>query len=286
MGLLDKILERMRENMNPSEFNLDKTIDKPVLILAFDSLPKIKIDVIKENLKRVEPLKTEPSISMDEDSNDKDTLMCSIEFDGHKIQLVGLNSPVPDGVLNYTVEPSFWDEKQKSKLRKHKAHIICYYEGSDTNAIEQYIALYKIAYSFAGKKLLGVINEAAWTCTPAEVLESILSPEMLADCRKAPSLILWTGFIKMPTEYGVWFFTKGNYLLGIRDLAYLGDKSEVQDVNDLFNNVFYYAFENNIELEAGKTLQLEEGPLLTFKEVEKEKEFIDSPLGTLVIEKV
>ncbi|MEW9097061.1 MAG: DUF4261 domain-containing protein [Clostridiaceae bacterium] len=292
MGLIDKFLGR-KENKNDLNQNKDENEGKdlnlengPALIMVFDTLPIIDGKNLSKRIEKIEKLNTEVEVTIEKELNNGETLLSVIEFDDHKIKLVGFNAPLPDDVINYTVDCSYWKPEDKDNIRNHKAHIICYYDGQNLDPSEKYIALYKVIYGFREKGLVGIINEGAWTCQPAYVVEDLVGKEMLMASREVPPLMLWTNFIKMPMDYGTWMFTKGNHIFGVNDFAYLGDINEAAEINEIFNNIFYYIYENQAIVESGHTLQIEEEVYLKFRDVYRENEYLESPLGTLVIEKI
>lgn len=285
MGLIDKFLGRKNRNKDIKDEDIIDP-NNPVLTLVFEDLPIIKESTITENIDKIERLKKRPQVFLEKELNNGEVLLSVVEFDEHRVKLVGFDAPLPEDVIHHTVECSYWKDEDKEKIKKHKSHIICYYDGESDDAVEKYIALYKVAYSFMGQGLIGIINEGAWTCQPAYVLGDLLSKEMLMECREVPPLMLWTSFIKIPVEYGIWMVTKGNHIFGVKDFAYLGDINEVKEINEIFNNIFYYIYENSAVVEAGHTLQIEEEVYLKFKNIYKEKEYLEGPIGTLVIEKI
>lgn len=259
----------------------------PILMLVFNQLPIVNPETIIDRISNIESLTSEVTVNMKNGINTGEALMAEIEFDKHRVNLVGFNAPVPKETVDYTVGLSHWRQDQKEKMVNHKAHILCYYTGDSEAAIERYIALYKVAYSFSGKNLLGVLNETAWTCQPSEVIEDIITPQMLEANRESVPLLFWTGFVKWEQQNGICFFTRGNHLFGVKDFAFFAkDDLEAENVFDIFSNIFYYLFETKAKIEVGHTLQIEEETFLRFKEMPSGMELLESPIETLVVEKI
>ncbi|WP_176461670.1 DUF4261 domain-containing protein [Anaeromicrobium sediminis] len=284
MGLLEKFFGKRKKRVKESEKVIEDS--QPAISLIFNELPIIDSEVVGKRIEEIESLKGSVHITLDKELNDGENILSVIEFDDHKIKLVGFNGPLPSNTINHTVNCSYWKPDEKEVMRNHKAHIICYYHGKNSDPIEKYIALYKVAYAFMENGLIGLINEDAWTCNLAYVIDDLMNEGMLEECRNVPPLLLWTNLVKMPTESGTWMFTKGNHIFGVNDFAYKGDMSKASEVNEIFNNIFYYIYENKVNVEVGHTLQIKEDVYLKFEKVTEEKEYIEGPLGTLVIERI
>jgi Domain of unknown function (DUF4261) len=265
--------------------NADTKMAKTAFTFLFDSLPVLDLGEIADKIKTIESIKTEVSIDMQ--VNALDVFRAFLEFEDHKFQLVGFSVAVPRSVVDFTIGVSNWSEKDKTPLLQHKAHVICYYEGTNSSATEQIIALYKVAYSFYDRGLLGILDEDAWTCTPRNVIANQVTPEMLSLCRESMPLEVWSGFVKMfKNDNNTWFCTKGYHRFGVNDFAYLGELSEADFAFNFFTNLFHYVYSTGAKLEAGNTAQFSEDMFIKFGNVYEYNEYLDSPLGTLVIEKV
>lgn len=286
MGILDKFFEKKENELQTNNMEAERQGNKPALMLVFNTLPILETNKIKSIISDIEKLNKAIEITLDEELNNRDTLLSVIEFDNHRIKLLGLNAPLPKTVIEHTVDCSYWKPEDKENIKNHSAHIICYYDGNNEDPIERYIALYKVAFSFKSNGLLGIINEDAWTCQPAYILDDIVSKEMIAESRMIPPLMIWTNFIKIPSHNGTWMVTKGNHLFGIKDFAYKGDMSEAKEISQIFDNIFYYVYENNAFIDVGHTLQIEEEVYLKFDKVYEEKELLNGPIGTLVVKKI
>jgi Domain of unknown function (DUF4261) len=263
----------------------EKKMTGTAFTLLFDSLPVLDLDSMASKIKAIESIDTE--VSMDIQVKSTDVFRAFLNFEDHRFQLVGFSVSVPSSVMDLTIGASNWREQEKTPLLEHKSHVICYYEGANSLPAEQIIALYKVAYSFYDCGLLGILDEDAWTCTPRAVVANQVTPEMLSLCRESIPLGFWSGFIKMfKDDDSTWFCTKGYHRFGINDFAYLGSLSEANFAFDMFANIFHYAYNTNAKLEAGNTAQFSEDMFIKSDNVYEYNEYLDSPLGTLVIEKI
>jgi hypothetical protein len=160
--------------------------DKNALILLFDRLPTISQSEIAPVISAVEPIEGQVSVLnlVEGESSIQQPGWSFIEFDNHKLQLLGLNLRVPDSTMQNTIYPSGWSKPQQDLMRSHTVHMLCFYEGHNPDPIEQIIALYKVASCFTDKGLLGVLDETAWNCMPSSLVEAMFEPGMLNSCRE------------------------------------------------------------------------------------------------------
>ncbi len=127
------------------------------------------------------------SVKIDIQIEEKDVLRAFVRFDDHQIQLVGFSAPVPSSTMERTISVSNWKQEDKLPLQNHKTHIICYYEGENSDPTEQLISLYKTAFAFSNFGLLGILDEDAWNCMPTWMIVLAgngAAPETPADERE------------------------------------------------------------------------------------------------------
>ena len=279
MGLFKK---NFSQDKNPVQQEKPKA--STAFIMLFNALPKLDTKRLGNSISQIEPLK-QPA-TFDVQIEEKGMLRAFMKFDDHKLQLVGISSPVPSPVMEHTIPVSNWKQEDKLPLQNHKAHIICYYEGENSNPTEQLLALYKTAFAFSEFGLLGILDEDAWNCTPTRMIKEQMKPNMLQRCRESVPLGIWTGFVKLfKSKNDVWYCTKGYHRFGVNDLAYLGQLGEANDVYNMFGNLFEYML-GGASIKAGHTAQISETHYLRFREVYEYSDYLKSPLGTLVIEKI
>lgn len=256
----------------------------PNLIMTFNQLPILNYRLIAQKIQSIEPINGRVEVVPDNGRDREPGLMAIITFLDHKIKLIGIEDVLSDEILEYTVDCSNWADEEKMYIASHRSYIICEYEGTCKNPTEIYIAIYKVIYAFIREGLKGVINVDAWTCQPVNVVSNLMAKDMLFVARNHPLLTMWTNYIQLNTRKGTWIFTKGYHIFGIPDLAYLAQTDrEIEEVNELFAEVFHYGHGNNMKFHVEQTLRIGNGKLIRFKKVEEEKDLIDGPMGSLEI---
>jgi hypothetical protein len=259
------------------------------LICLFNKLPLINETAIARKITAIEPIEGQVTVSnaLGEETHGNDIAWVWVTFEDHKIQLLGLDMPVPETTLRRTIYPSGWSKEQTEPMRNHRAHVICNYVGENPDPVEQIIALYKVAACFTDQRLLGVLDETAWNCVTSSFLDVMLEPEMLNQCRDNIPLEFWTNLVKFSRPNGgVWLCTKGNNRFGVKEFACLGSVEEIQDTRHLFTNLFHYSRDYGIPLNPGETAQLGERFALRFSSPFEFEDYLESPLGTLVVQKI
>ncbi|MFU8826317.1 MAG: DUF4261 domain-containing protein [Brevefilum sp.] len=206
-------------------------------------------------------------------------------FIGHELHIAGLTIPLPREVIDRTVMVSPWGGQIKAAMRHHQAHISLVYGQGSPDPVEQMAALYSLACAFAGEDLLGVVNANAWTAHPPA---DFLKPHSITSYRQKIPFNLWFGYVRFFTDGDAyWLVTKGHHIFDVPDLAYRVQPGEDHDeVISLFNNVFYYLYEQDVVAAAGDTLEISgSGQKLTFTDVTELEEVLLGPAGTLVLSK-
>lgn len=269
--------ERVPDSNQPSQ-------STSALIFVFDRLPTLEQARLVQRIEAIEP--TSPPIRVSIDVNEANTLFARVQFNDHRLKLVGFNVPVPAPTVERTIQVSNWQQEQKQSLRNHRAQIICFYEGTNPNPTEQLLALYKMAYGFYPDGLLGVLDEDAWNCMPRSFVNQQVNPEMLQACRTDIPLGIWTGFVKFfKPDNQVWFCSKGHHRFGVPDFAYLAPISAADQAFDLFSSLFNYVHRYDAHLKSGDTAQLGTH-YLRFSDVQEYHDYLATPSGTLVVEQL
>jgi len=251
------------------------TLTQPMLHLIYASrtLPNAKVDALQE-------------IKLDWAQQDADSFLGTAAFGEHQLHFAGLGMPLPRDVIDQTVMVSPWPGQIKAAMRQHLAHISLVYKEGSHDPIEQMIALYSLASAFENEDLLGIVNPNAWTAHPAA---DFLTPERIAQYRQEIPFNLWFGYVRFYTDdESFWLATKGHHIFDIPDLAYYVQPGEDPDaIINLFINIFYYLYEQDVFVTAGDTLEVSgSGQKLIFSEVTELSEVLMGPSGTLVLEKV
>jgi len=206
-----------------------------------------------------------------------------IKFDRHRIQVAGLANPLPPDVLDRTVNVSPWQPQIRAAMRQHRSHLNLIYAGDHLDPVEKMIALYQVAFALENENLLGIINEPAWTAHPPA---DFLSPDRISTYRNELPFILWMGYVKFyldPSQY--WLVTKGHHIFDVPDLASLvTDPADEEKTINRFINIFYYLYENDVDVTAGDTLELTNTPgQLQFTEMDEELAWLIGPSGMLAV---
>lgn len=210
-----------------------------------------------------------------------------VTLDHHQLRLFGYNQPAPDGAIERSIACSHWSDALKAPLQAHAAHLVCQYVEGDRRPTEQQIALLSLAGGLMPSGMIGVVDPAAWNCLPAEALAASLEPELLEEFRIQVPLGLWTGFMRMvKSDDEVWFCSKGLYRWGVPDFASLGLPGDGDAVFALFCELFELARSTRPRWAAGQSVLLPGSTGVRFSALSEYTEFLDSPLGTLVVDRL
>lgn len=269
-------------------------LESPGILLLLTGSAPLDGPAVCRALAAIEPLKIPPTFSSrladDPAAPPGNVFYGRFEFDSHVIDVVGLDVPVPQAVLDRTVEASAWTGEGRQAMLQHKAHCVLIHQGGGSNPLEKHLALFKLAFALGGDRLAGVLHESAWTCAPAQVVREFGSQEMLKACRDQIPPIVFTGFIKFHDEGRIWFATKGHHLFGAPDFVMEGTADDKpSDVLDLFMNIFLYVMGSDRELQPGHTMQIAEEIFLRFGEMEPthpHHETLGGPGRTLTITRI
>jgi len=204
-------------------------------------------------------------------------------FGQHKIQLAGLSNPLPPEIMQQTVNVSPWQPQIRAAMRQHRSHLSLVYAGDHSDPAEKMIALYQMAFALENENLLGIVNEKAWTAHPPA---DFLSPDRISSYRDELPFILWMGYVKFfldPSQY--WLVTKGHHIFDVPDLASLvTNPADEEETINRFINIFYYLFENDVDVTAGDTLELTGSPgQLQFAEMEEDLAWLIGPSCMLAV---
>jgi hypothetical protein len=210
-------------------------------------------------------------------------LLGEIKFGRHRIRIAGLANPLPPDVLDRTVNVSPWQPQIKAAMRQHRSHLSLVYAGDHPDPVEKMIALYQIAFALENENLLGIVNEPAWTAHPPA---DFLNPKQISTYRNELPFILWMGYVKFyldPSQY--WLVTKGHHIFDVPDLAgMVMDPANEEETINRFINIFYYLYENDVDVTAGDTLELKGTPgQLQFAEMAEELAWLIGPSGMLAV---
>jgi hypothetical protein len=189
---------------------------------------------------------------------------------------------MPAAAAEACLAPAHFAKDFKDRARAHAGHLLLYYAGREASRLEQYVVLAAIGGALAKHGAIAVLNEAAHTAVPAEMLApGAAGPgtDQLELLRELPLPALYVGMVKYDVEgtAGVWMRTYGAHLLGLADLAHLAAGHEHGTrVFDIFSNVLAYQLSSGAELAAGHTMQIGEDTFMKLRAPAKEEYFLQS----------
>jgi len=240
---------------------------QPVIALLYAKRPTFSLSERITAIAEFEPTRNKPKVIIEQEWKEQNFLLAEVNYDEHVIEIAGFPSPLPTQAMERTIFASPWSADLKELLQSHLLNIVLKYAGSHTDPIEQYISLYKVAGMMLDDGLLGIVNEPAWTCHPAYVIEQILEPQFLSISRQSPPLVYWTGFVRGQLGDEFWALSKGNYLFDVPDFAFqLDPHSDAFEINQTFHALFDYFYFEKPEVQSGDALQLEEDLFYLFED--------------------
>ena len=267
----------------PEEFSLDPFTPAIHLVYAPASLSLPADSDLMDALVFSGAVDSANQVILQRSIDHPDRFLGEVQFGQHVIQVAGLSNPLPTEVLDRTVHVSPWQPQIKAAMRQHRSHLSLIYAGSHPDPVEKMLALYQLAFALEDENLLGIVNEPAWTAHPPA---DFLSPDKLASYRNQIPFILWVGYVKFyldPTQY--WLVTKGHHIFDVPDLAALvTDPAEEEETINRFTNIFYYLYENDVDVVAGDTFELSGSPeQLQFAEMDEDLAWLIGPSGMLAV---
>lgn len=252
--------------------------------IAFDQ------NVIKERIKSVtnDEVQIAPIVGLD---GVEKKLYVHITISGEVFDLVGIDAPLPENIVNYTVGCAYGNPEEIQAMRAHSFHVLVFYKGTNKDRQAIFNAYKKLAYGFLSQGLLCLANPYSWNVIGADLICRMVEDDETRAFSETPAMMIWRSFIKMPYENGVWFVTKGNNLFGVPEYAYFGSMEEAQDIYDIFETVFSYVYEGEGTIAAGDTMQTGEDEFIRFRSIDEETSDFKEPLrgetmGTLVIQRI
>lgn len=233
---------------------------KPVIYLLYPQKFNVNFEHILTEIEEIEPISQAVRWLEEQNWSNSPVLLASVSFDNHVIEIAGLPAALPTIILEQCVYPTGWQTEFKELLQAAQANILLHYAGQSTDAIEQYLALYKVAHCLTlDAQCLGVVNEPAATCHPAGVIQHILDFNLLSVARHSPPLPFWTGFQKVEWQNELYFLTRGFHLFNIPDfIALAWDESRAEDLQNLFFEIFQYIYFEKKELLPGDGIYIED----------------------------
>lgn len=221
------------------------------------------------------------------DSNGKDSLYCNVVINNHKFKLIGLDTPLPETIVNSTIRCGHGNKDELVKMEDNKYYVLAFYEGNSEDKNKIFNGYSKLAYGFLEHNLLGLVNGYCWNALTPSLIKMITEDENAKKIANTAAIMLWRNLIKVPYKDGVWYVTKGNNLYDVYEYAYFGTVDEANEVYDIFENGFKYAYETKAHIVAGQVIKIKDNKYLRFREVYELEDVLDGEgIGTLVIEKM
>lgn len=258
----------------------------PMIFLVFSD-PELSMpekNIIADRIASLEDSLQPGAVEVHLDESEPGKCLGSIQFQNHTIQISGLSIPLPPAVLDQTVHVTRWQPQIKAAIRQHRTQISLVYTGQNPDPIDKMTALYQVAYAFSTEDLLGVINPNAWTAHPSA---DFLTADMIRAYRNDIPFNLWIGYVKFFIDkQRYWLVSRGHHIFDVPDLAYQAEPGDdFDEIVNHFINIFYYIYEQDVEVLAGDTLAIKgTGINFQFSEIEEGADFLIGPSGTLVIE--
>ena len=260
------------------------------LYLLFKEAIAFDKKIIKERIQSVakDKVKITPIVGMD--GADKN-LYVHITIGNEIFDLIGIDGPLPENIVSYTVGCAYGNPDEIQAMRAHGFHILAFYKGENKDRQAIFNAYKKLAYGFLSQGLLCLANPYSWNVIGANLLQGMVEDDDTRAFAETPAMMIWRSFIKIPYKDGVWFVTKGNNLFGIHEYAYFGSMEEAQNIYDIFETVFSYIYEDEGTVAIGDTMQTDEDEFIRFKSIDEVTSNLKETLrgetiGTLVIEKI
>lgn len=260
------------------------------LYFLFPEAAAFNQEEIKERIQRHSNEQVDVTSVVGFDGKDKN-LFVHITVDGEKFDLVGVEAPLPQNIINYTIGCAYGDPEEIQRMKEHGFHVLVYYKGTNKNIQAVFNSYKKLAYGFLTQGLLCVVNPYSWNVIAPGLIQGMMEDEETRAFSETPAMMIWRSFIKIPYENGVWFVTKGNNLFNVSEYAYFGSYEEAQDIYDIFETIFSYVYEGEGSVEAGDKMQISEDEFIAFKDINEVPEllrekFQGETLETLVIQKL
>jgi hypothetical protein len=255
--------------------------------LLFDLAPELDADPIRAGLIK-HGVSADPILISEVTHEDGGASHVSIDFDGHYLLLIRWPEPVSPETMTLALDCSNQRAADKQAMRKHRQHMVLKYLGGWEDPTERMIAMLRVAASFTGRGLKGLLDLPAWNALAAAHLPSWLKPDALAEMRKLAPLGILAGFVKLfksEDRRDVCFCTKGLHRWGVNDFAMNGKLNDADQAFHLFEDLFAYSLKLEYLIAPGHTAEVGQ-TILRFSEVDDYPEMFATPLGTLLLERI
>jgi hypothetical protein len=211
-----------------------------------------------------------------------------VGWEKHVVRLVGIDAPMPSGVVEQCVRPAHYKQELKQEALRHEAHVLLYYWGYDESPYEQYVALAAVAGALAEHGAVTVLNADCLASFPAAALACSGAKDTMA-LLHGLLLHLYCGFVKCQVQDvpGLWMRTRGCHLLGQPDLAYHAEgHHQGQQTFNIFQSVLGYILNSGARLGAGHTMQVGPDVFMRLRAPTKDEAYLDSDGELFVAEMI
>ena len=207
----------------------------------------------------------------------------------HVVKILGFDGPMPASFVESCLRNALIPPEMKEEARRHQAHVLLYYAGTNDAALEQIVAVAAVAGSLVHFGAMVTLNEDARAAVPSFALQPEEAGEdMLRTLRALPLPYLYVGFVKMElTDVpGLWMRTFDAPRYGLPNLAYhAAGHDEGQTTFHLFAGVLGYLRDTGLSFENNETIRIDEATHLRVREPSAMEWWL-SPGTLFVLERV
>lgn len=281
MSLFERFFNKEKPTAAAQPLTANPTMqDGPGLQVMLDSDAKLDGARWQDALRRFDKSLAGATVELDGDCVAQGTPLGLVGWNKHVIKVVGFNAPLPLEVVDLCLNPAHYDDALKQQHRaKQRAHVLLYYAGYETDAVEQYAALAATAGTLINQGALAITNEAARTALPAAVLSDCGAKGHGLDVlRQLPIPLLYTGLVKYDVENvpGVWMRTFANHFFGLPNFArHAEGHHQGQETMELFSTLTAHFSQSPAPLNPGDTMQLGEELWLKARNLSEDESFLE-----------
>jgi hypothetical protein len=189
-------------------------------------------------------------------------LLGLVTWGDHVVKLVAFDAPMPPNAVESCLRPALLPPDFKDQARRHRAHVLLYYAGTNTDPLEHLVAVAGVAGALTHFGAIVTLNEEARAAVASFALTADDDDEdMLATLRGLPVPFLYGGFVKMElTDVpGVWVRTFACGRLGLPNLAYHSPThADGERLFHLFSGVLGYLRETGLTFEPNELVRIDE----------------------------
>lgn len=278
-----------KNNCNSLVANLNNHHEPLRFHILFSDIYCLREQDLKRALHRHPLVSSDARVSIEENGSVHGTTQGLIGWGKHVVQFVGIDQPMSEEILSYSLQLAHCDQGIKQKARKHSSYVLLSYVGYDVNPYVQYDALAIAAGVMAEQDAFMVVNLRATSCLPT----AMLSPKRNTVDKLEQVIytllpsILYCGFVKyfIEDENSLWIRTVGADALYLPDFAaFLTDIEAAEEYFMVFTEIHKYLQSHNIQLGMTDTMEIGEGKYIKFRAPKTNETFLESEGSMLVLE--